>query len=352
MNDDISCTPKLIANTPPTPFLFYHKLELIYSVPKPLKLFITCGKSHTENRDLKDIGKLTLLPGCTIQTTGLYHTTYHTPTEINTTVLKHWNTFEAVQFTFTNINSTINKVRQNFKTDKLEIRNVSIPTFNQILRQAYHPSTSLSTAIHVLTWIVGIIIFILLILCCMKTELYRFCYTDIAKCTNIRKRIQHRINKRKRQHREKQDIHKRVKLMKKQFKQTLQPLPQAPPEPNIEKQFQKLTENELIEHQLHLALKRDINNYSSLPRIHHTQEPIYISINDFNEQDNIKTDMTKTTTYPSLQPLSQFHVSSDLVPNQSILQTPNFEPLNTPKLNELREKTATLKKNRAKPPPK
>ena len=321
VTDEISC-PLNKLDIPTVPFMFYHKLELIYSVPDQLKIFIRCQDGKTENKILTEMGRLSLQPGCVIQTTGNYNSIFYTQTELNTTSLTHWNTFKMAHFTFTNINSTIQKLTLQNSMDKMDIKAIKIPTFSEILQDAYHPSKSLSTAVHVLTWIIGITIVTFVIYCCIKTELYRFCLTDIATCKNIKKRTVHKIEKRKRQHKEHQDFKKQIKVIKKQITQDLEKQPTN---------FDNIDYNKIILQPLHknYTLDQRLNDHLKQKTPYSTlcKEPSYVSINEIKHN--------KQRTYPDLHPLSQFNISKDTTFEQNLLQNPTDVFIQKPNAPEL-----------------
>ena len=318
MSDEISC-PLVKQTSPPIPFLFFYKMELIYSVDSPLKIFIRCNKERNENKILEGIGRLTLQPGCAIQTTGTHNSIYYTPTELNTTVLTNWNTFKMAQFTFANINSTIEKLHAQISTDSMQVKEVKIPSMSQILKDAFHPSKSLATAVHILTWIVTIACIALVIFCCLKTELYRFCLTDIATCRNLRKRTVHKIEKRKKQHKDEQEFKKHIKNIKKQITQKLDSSPTTLDSTDYNKTItQTLQSNYLTDK--HLNSSFDYSNKTSYSSI--IKEPTYVTIPEINQRKQ----------YPELPSLHQLKIARDMSFESKLLQTPT-DTILTPKPN-------------------
>ena len=335
LTDEISC-PLAKISSPPIPFLFYHKLELIYSVPEPIKIFINCGKEKTENKVLSSMGRLILQPSCTIQTTGKHNSIYHTPTEINTTALTNWHTFQIAQFTFNNINTTIKKFHTKLTSDNLEMKDVYLPSAKEILRDAFHPSKSLAIAVHILAWIVSIIIIFVITCCCIKTELYRFCLTDITKCRNLRKRTIHKINKRKLQHRKQLEVRRQVRLLKKQIQQNFEPQITDPTE--INKTF---SQHHLIDQQLN-------QNFHHTPYHTMRKEPTYVSIQEMREARTSKT-------YPDLHSFTQFQIGKDTPSTlfeKNLLQTPSNTFLHSSNIESsdktLPEETPHVKKRKSK----
>jgi hypothetical protein len=334
LTDEISC-PLLKSPSSIVPFLFYHKLELIYSVPEPIKIFINCGKDKSENKMLTNMGKLILQPGCTIQTTGKDNSIYHTPNEINTTALIDWHTFQIAQFTFNNINTTIRKFQNKISTENLDITDVRLPSAKEILRDAFHPSKSLAIAVHILAWIVTIIILFLITCCCIKTELYRFCLTDIAKCRNIKRRATHKINKRKIQHEQRKQIQKQVKILKKQIQRNLEPRSLEPFD--INKTF---APHNLIDQQLNTS-------FPYTPYHTMRKEPTYVTIQEMKD--------TRTSrTYPDLQNFSNSQINKELSTTsfeKSLLQTPSTTFLTTAKIettNKNNQEAPQIKKRKSK----
>ena len=305
MSDEIAC-PLIKSNEQPFPFLFFYKLELIYSVESPLKIFIRCNKDMTENKVLEGIGRLSLQPGCTIQTTGSHNSIYYTPTELNSTVLKDWNTFQIAQFTFANINTTIEKLQAQVSTETLNTKEVNIPSMKQILKDAFHPSKSLATAVHVLTWIIVIIIIASIIFCCFKTELYRFCFTDIANCRNLKRRTIHKIEKRKKQHRDEREFKKHIKMIKKQITQNLDPKPTTMDSKTI---TQSLQSNYLTDQRLNSSF--DYTNQTSYSSM--IKEPTYVTIPEINHRKQ---------QYPEVPSLHQLKIARDMSFESKLLQTP------------------------------
>jgi hypothetical protein len=220
------------------------------------------------------------------------------------------------QFTFHNINTTIKKFNTKISTDNLELKDVKLPSAREILRDAFHPSKSLSIAVHVLTWIVSIIIILIITCCCIKTELYRFCLTDITKCRNLRKRTVHKINKRKLQHRNQREVQRQVKLLKKQIQQNFEPTLAKTDPIEINKTFSQ-----------HHLIDQHLNT-----RLHHTpyhtlrKEPAYVSIQEMREARTPKA-------YPDLHSFSQFQIGKDTSTSlfeKSLLQTPSKTFLHVP----------------------
>jgi len=227
---------------------------------------------------------------------------YNTPSEMNITSLPNWNTFDIAQFTFKNINTTIEKIATHINSEKLKIKDVKLPTAAEIFRDAYHPSKSLSTAIHVLTWIVGIILFSLIFCCCIKTEVYRFCLTDITKCSNIKRRTLHKLDKRKKEHQHKMEYKKQVKVLKKEIKSKLNNTP-------TDSILEPLKQNDFIDKQLNEHLE------SSTPYVPPRSELTYVTIRDYKKP--IKR-------YPDLEPMAHIKYNKDTALfEHKLLQTPS-----------------------------
>ena len=188
VHDTLSCPLQLTHETP-QPFLYFSDLQLVYSVPELTHIHNVCILPNSTMvkfySEISNTGMIPLRPNCKmVFTCDQYRLIRFTPTKARARYIADWPTFDNLKLKFANKNVTVLLPNEIVSANlNLTITKINVPTWTQLLNEAFYPKRTLPT---LLQYVVAIILltftFLALKIChsCGLCQLsrYRFCRTN------------------------------------------------------------------------------------------------------------------------------------------------------------------------------
>ena len=167
-----------------SPFIYFYGVTAIYSVPNATKAFVKCH-SHKRNSigksiEMINIGQVNFEPGCTIQIIGTKQAIYYTPQDAKIVKMNDWPTF-TTQIIAQNLTPIHAPTFEKTGFPTIELQEIQMPTIRDIIKGAFHPSQSLSIAVQIIAWIIGLLLLSSLIFCCYKTKCHECLWAELNK---------------------------------------------------------------------------------------------------------------------------------------------------------------------------